>query len=155
MFPTRDVWSCWYEACTQCRESCLELLFFNNSITDHRPEQLSNKHRKNCETALTPGIPGIPGLWNLAEIVKFGQPPLFWSGTMNQCSDSELLIIEYVQIVENCKRRRSKKTNINKKMEEKNPWCCRRKISYWPCSFHSVCDIQQRELWTHMYDLRK
>ena len=32
------------------------------------------KHRKNCETALTPGIQSIPGLWNLAEIVKFGQP---------------------------------------------------------------------------------
>ena len=41
------------------------------------------KRRKNCETALTPGIPcipGIPGLWNLAEIVKFGQPPSVWSG---------------------------------------------------------------------------
>ena len=43
------------------------------------------KHRKNCETALTPGIqsiPGIPGLWNLAEIVEFGQLPSVWSGTM-------------------------------------------------------------------------
>ena len=44
------------------------------------------KHRKNCESALTPGIqsipgiPGIPGLWNLAEIVKFFQPPSVWSG---------------------------------------------------------------------------
>ena len=47
-------------------------------------------------------------------------------------------------------KRRSKKTKINKKEEEKNPWCCRRKISYWPCSFHSVCDIQQRNLWTHI-----
>ena len=47
-------------------------------------------------------------------------------------------------------KRRSKKTKINKKEEETNPWCCRRKISYWPCSFHSVCDIQQRNLWTHI-----
>ena len=45
------------------------------------------------------------------------------------------------------KERRSK---ISKKEEEKNPWCCRRKISYWPCSFHSVCDIQQKNLWTHI-----
>ena len=58
-------------------------------------------------------------------------------------------LIECVEIVENCKKRRSKKTKINKKEEEKNPWCCRRKISYWPCSFHSVCDNQQRNLWTH------
>ena len=26
------------------------------------------KHRKNCETALTPGI---PGLWNMSEIVNW------------------------------------------------------------------------------------
>ena len=48
------------------------------------------------------------------------------------------------------KGKRSKKTKINKKVEEKNPWCCRRKISYWPSSFHSVCDIQQKNLWTHI-----
>ena len=48
------------------------------------------------------------------------------------------------------KKRRSKKTKINKKEEEKNPWCCRRKISYWPCSLHSVCDIQQ-QIYEHIY----
>ena len=26
----------------------------------------------------------------IVKFVRFGQPPLFWSGTMNQCSDSEL-----------------------------------------------------------------
>ena len=39
------------------------------------------KHRKNCETALTPGIPStpvFPGLWNFAEIVKFGQTFEIW-----------------------------------------------------------------------------
>ena len=38
-----------------------------------RHHQISTKHRKNCETALTPGIPsisGIPGLWNSTEIGK-------------------------------------------------------------------------------------
>ena len=58
------------------------------------------------------------------------------------------------QMCSNCwklQKRRPKKTKINKKEEEKNPWCCRRKISYWPCSFHSVCDIKQRDLWTHIY----
>ena len=38
------------------------------------------KHRKNCETALTPGIQSIPGLWNLAEIVKFVNPQAHYFG---------------------------------------------------------------------------
>ena len=47
-------------------------------------------------------------------------------------------------------------TNINKEPEEKKPWCCRKMISYWPCSFHSVCDYWTRiVLWTHTHDMRK
>ena len=41
-----------------------------------RHHQISTKHRKNCETALSPGIPsisGIPGLWNLADTVKLAK----------------------------------------------------------------------------------
>ena len=50
----------------------------------------------------------------------------------------------------------ARRTNINKEAEEKKPWCCRRMISYWPCSFHSVCDYWTRNvLWTHTHDMRK
>ena len=40
--------------------------------------KLVTKHRKNCETALTPGIPSIQGIPG-SDIVKFGLNCEIWS----------------------------------------------------------------------------
>ena len=75
----------WLSACSLAWIQPHNEFLLSGSSKEHRTitDALLFKHRKNCETALTPGIPSIPGipvLWNLAEIVKFGQPPSVWSG---------------------------------------------------------------------------
>ena len=48
---------------------------------ENKPPQQKRKHRKNCETALTPGIPiytSIQVVYKYSRIVKFGRTCEIW-----------------------------------------------------------------------------